>query len=493
MNHHELLTDTGIVLRPDPARVLARFFVPGREDVGPGDSRANVVIDRVLALSDAEVDDAAALVTTTFSPRHDAFDDTIETHLGRLGSRLDTVPTLSPARRYLLGACFTAEIAVEAAALCNPSIVPHPAWPAPAPDGSARFLLSVRGIGEGHRSTIGFREGTVAADRTVTVDQPAPHLVASAPSPGMHHRASVHSHLAELGDDLENAGYVLDHLPEVFDGDALDHAIAALESDRATRRGLDATVASIRAHAASAYRTSFAPGTELSSRVLVPHAPAEAYGMEDARFVRFTGDDGASTYFATYTGWNGTEVSQHLLQTEDFAEFEVSPIAGPAAAGKGLALFPRMIGGRYAALSRSDRESNAVAFSDDLRSWHDREVVQVAERSWEILQLGNCGSPIETEAGWLVLTHGVGPMRTYHMGALLLDLDVPSRVLARADQPLLSPAGARQNGYVPNVVYSCGALAHGDVLVVPFGIGDQAIGFATASISELLASLRPER
>jgi predicted GH43/DUF377 family glycosyl hydrolase len=180
------------------------------------------------------------------------------------------------------------------------------------------------------------------------------------------------------------------------------------------------------------------------------------------------------------------------LETTDFATFDASPMAGNAAIGKGLALFPRRIGGRYVALSRSDRETNAIAFSDDLRCWNDAVTIQTPTRAWEILQIGNCGSPIETDAGWLVLTHGVGPMRTYSLGALLLDLDEPQRVLARSPMPIISPGMDRRDGYVPNVIYSCGGFAHDDTLVLPYGIGDQTISIATLSISELLSTLHPE-
>jgi predicted GH43/DUF377 family glycosyl hydrolase len=209
--------------------------------------------------------------------------------------------------------------------------------------------------------------------------------------------------------------------------------------------------------------------------------------------VRFVDDLGAATYYGTYTAFDGSNIAQHLLTTTDFRTFTASPMAGAAAVGKGLALFPRKIDGRYAALSRSDRETNAVAFSDDLHCWDDAYTIQVPTRSWEILQLGNCGSPIETESGWLVLTHGVGPMRTYSLGALLLDLDDPRVVLARSALPIISPGNDQRDGYVPNVVYTCGALAHGDVLVLPYGFGDQAIAIATLSIAQLLDTLQPVR
>jgi predicted GH43/DUF377 family glycosyl hydrolase len=453
----------------------------------------------VLELDEAEVTEAAGDVARRFEHRHVAFGDMIEANVGQIVSRLDPAEPLSAARRYLLGACFTHEFAIEAAALCNPSIVLHPDQNVPSDrsasgrSGEVRFVLSVRGIGEGHRSTIGFREGTVTAAGAVSIDSPSPHAVASSATPGLHHRESMQVRLAAVDGDRENASYVLDQLPSEFDDAALEEAIDELESDRATRRGLDATIGHLRSFAASTYRASFPSSSPLSSRVLWPYAPNELHGMEDARFVRFVADDGEITYFGTYTAFDGRRTAQHLLETQDFLTFGVSPMAGAAATGKGLALFPRKVGGRYVALSRSDRETNAVSFSDDVRCWSDRQVVQTPARPWEILQLGNCGSPIETEAGWLVLTHGVGAMRTYHLGALLLDLDDPSQVLARSRDPILSPEGRHRDGYVPNVVYTCGALAHGDVLVIPFGMGDQSIGMVTTSIDALLASLEPER
>jgi predicted GH43/DUF377 family glycosyl hydrolase len=211
--------------------------------------------------------------------------------------------------------------------------------------------------------------------------------------------------------------------------------------------------------------------------------------MEDARFVRFCDDDGSITYYATYTAYSGSEIGLQLLSTRDFQRFSSLPLVGPAAANKGLALFPRRIGGRYAALSRSDRESNSLAYSEDLNVWSEPLPCQQPTQAWEVLQLGNCGSPIETDAGWLVLTHGVGPMRTYSIGVLLLDLEDPTQILGSLRRPLLSPTRAEQDGYVPNVVYSCGALRHRDALVIPYGIGDAAIGIATVAIPELLDAL----
>ena len=330
----------------------------------------------------------------------------------------------------------------------------------------------------------------MTATGTVTIDSPGPFPRTAIPSPGVHHRAVFHAKLAEVDDDHDNAAYVLGRLLPRFDDADLDASIEGLEADAATRRHTSTTIAHLRNLSRSSYRVEFDTASDISERVLFPHAPAERRGMEDARFVRFTDEFRNITYYATYTAFDGTHVAQHLLETTDFVTFIASPMAGAAASGKGLALFPRQIRGSYVALSRSDRETNAIAFSNDLHCWETSQAIQVPDQRWEILQLGNCGSPIETEDGWLVLTHGVGPMRTYSLGAILLDLDEPQRVLARSEGPIVSPCNDGRGGYVPNVVYSCGAFAHNDILVLPYGIADQTISIATMSINDLLGTLR---
>jgi predicted GH43/DUF377 family glycosyl hydrolase len=265
----------------------------------------------------------------------------------------------------------------------------------------------------------------------------------------------------------------------------------ALLADSATRPHTERVVGHLRDLATCSYRVVFPSDTDLSERVLWPHAAVERRGMEDARFVRFVEDDGDVTFYATYTAFDGTAITQQLLATKDFVTFDISPVGGTAARGKGLALFPRRVGGRVVALSRFDREANSVVMSDDVRCWDSPTAVHLPTQPWEILQVGNCGSPIETPSGWLVLTHGVGPMRTYSLGALLLDLEDPTKVVAGTVRPLLSPGREHRGGYVPNVVYSCGALAHGDLLVLPYGIGDRTVSICTLSIAELLSTMRP--
>lgn len=468
--------------------MITRLFVPGQEGFDHQDSRTAAVIARLLALDDREVDAALDQVSVSFRDRHRDLDATFDAHAAAVADRLEPDCELTDSRRRLLGATFTSEYAIEGAALCNPSLVAHPDQ-ADLPAGTLRFVMSVRAVGEGHRSTIGFRTGTISRTGDVGLDPPPCFTVAAPARPVPMEASTFRSELRRLDRDGENTDYVFDALGERFSVDELNARLDGLQANLTTRQHAERTIELIRGIAERTYGVEFEAHIPLAERVLWPAMRAESHGMEDARFVRFTHDDGHVTYFATYTAYDGVRISQQLLETADFRAFTSSPLVGEAAANKGLALFPRRVGGRFAALSRSDRESNSVTFSDELRHWPTAYPIQLPTRAWEVLQLGNCGSPIETEAGWLVLTHGVGPMRTYSIGAILLDLDDPTVVLSRLRQPLLAPTADEQNGYVPNVVYSCGALVHADTLVLPYGIGDAAIGIATTSLPDLLAEL----
>ncbi len=483
-----LVTRSPQRLAANPSRVIARLFVPGQEGFEHQESRTGAVLARILALDEGQVRSSLDDVVIRFNGRHRDLASTFRRHAHELADRLDPDWELSEARKLLLGAAFTSEYAIEGAALCNPSIVAHPDQ-AGTVAGSLRFVMSVRGIGEGHRSSIGFRTGAIDAAGGITIDDPAPFATIGAAEPAPLDAAVFRSELARLDDAGEAADYVLDGLGERFTQAALDQQLARLETSLSTRRHAKETISLLRSIAERSYAVEFSDRITLSERVLWSSMGAERAGMEDARFVRFIDDDGSITFYATYTAYSGSHISQQLLETTDFQSFTSAPIVGPAAANKGLALFPRRIRGRFAAMSRSDRESNTVAYSDNLCVWTSALPCQSPTRTWEVLQLGNCGSPIETDAGWLVLTHGVGPMRTYRIGAILLDLDDPTRILSQLPQPLLSPATDEQDGYVPNVVYSCGALVHADTLVLPYGISDAAIGIGTVPLPELLAAL----
>ncbi|HVM54508.1 MAG TPA: glycoside hydrolase family 130 protein [Acidimicrobiales bacterium] len=474
------------LLAPDPERVLARLFVPGQSGFVAEESRSSAVLRRIAALSDDEVDRSLADVFERTGARHRDLRGTFLDHFGEVADRVAAGTVSSDARQLLVGAAFTCEYALEGAALCNPSIVAHPEQ-----DGAdgLKFVMSVRAIGEGHISSIGFRTGVVDATGAVALDEPPHFASCGVEEPALLDLTVFRRELDRVGASSESAEFVLDPLGQWFTGGQLEVQLARLERHRTTRSGARETITLLRAIAERSYGVRFSEAIPLGERVLWPVIDAERNGMEDARFVRFEDDGAPATYFATYTAYDGATISQQLLATTDFTSFTSSPLVGPAAANKGLALFPRRIGGRYAALSRADRETNAIAFSDNPRAWGTATPIQLPTRPWELLQLGNCGSPIETPAGWLVLTHGVGPMRTYSIGAILLDLDDPTRVIGHLREPLLAPAADERDGYVPNVVYSCGALVHGGVLVVPFGICDGAIGVATVPLDEMLATM----
>jgi predicted GH43/DUF377 family glycosyl hydrolase len=473
----------------DPERVIVRLFVPGQQLAGT-QGQASGVVERVLALSDCEVTEALGSVMARFEHRHRDLADTFRHHAGRIGNRLDSSTELSEERTLLLGATFTHEYSVEAAALCNPSAVPHPDQSG-VPSGSLRIVMSVRQIGEGHRSSIGFRSGLVDANGDVTIDAPGRFTTAGTVSASVLDADSFRG-LAQRRRDTNAISWVLDGLPAQFTMVELEARLAQLDRQHDTRRDLSETIHHLRELATRTYTTSFPSSSELGERVIYPSTDVESNGIEDARFVRFVDGDDATSYHATCTAFDGRNIVQQLLTTDDFVTFAASPLLGEAATNKGMALFPRRIKGRFAALSRHDGATNAIAFSDDMRQWPTATSFPAPTAAWEAIQVGNCGSPIETAEGWLVLTHGVGPMRSYSLGAWLLDLEDPTTIIGKLPAPLLTPQPDEQDGYVPNVVYSCGALLHGAHLVIPFGIGDQSISVATVAVDDVLEAMRVE-
>jgi len=482
-----LLTRTQHRLRPDATRTVCRLFVPGQETLIRGGSRAMAVIDRVLKLSDQEVETALARTLARFSSRHRDLAQTLEQNFRLVAHRLGPGITVGASRRQLIGAYFTQEYALEAAALFNPSIVEHPDQKGCLP-GEVRFAMSLRAVGEGHLSSIEFRSGTIGGKSGIRLDPPGRFLDTGSRRPVSYDRAIFADKLAELGHTDENARFLWTRLPSRFTAAELDAVLAELSGQHLTREDSAALADRARWLVASTYSVEFGEDRALSERVLWPAGPAESHGMEDARFVRFNDGEGP-VYYATYTAYDGSQVAPHLLETTDFRTFTVSPLSGPAARNKGMALFPRRIAGRYAALSRWDRESNAIGYSDDGHRWSDAVTVQAPAHPWELIQLGNCGSPIETPAGWLVLTHGVGPMREYAIGAILLDLDEPEHLIGALAEPLLTADDSEREGYVPNVVYSCGSMLHDATIVLPYGCSDSSVRIATVNLSRLLERL----
>ena len=484
------VTRTGLVLKPNAARVLFRPFQPA------ANARALRIISRVMELSAGEVSAMLEQVLAEFGARHQRLRDYFLARFEGVRSLLPSDRELSEERRLLLGAYFTHEYSLEAAALFNPSIVLHPDQAGLAP-GTVRFILSLRATGEGHISSITFRTGTVDGRGAITVDEPsrfvtAPDHVLNA----SYEKPLFLRKLQELGAAGGLAEAILEGLPEAFTIAQLKERIAreiprTAGPQEMRRADFERTVSRILNLAEANYEVLYAADQPLTERVIFPVAPNESNGIEDARFVRFTDDDGKVSYVATYTAYDGRTTVPQLLETDDFLRFRVSTLNGPEVQNKGMALFPRRIGGRYVMLSRQDGENLYLMTSDDLHFWYTKELLLRPTYPWEFLQIGNCGSPIETEAGWLVISHGVGPMRKYSLGACLLDRDDPSRVLARLPEPLLSPDETEREGYVPNVVYSCGAMVHAGLLILPYAMSDSATSFCTVPLDELLAAMRP--
>ncbi|WP_375788455.1 glycoside hydrolase family 130 protein [Bradyrhizobium sp. Pha-3] len=429
MSKIPFLNRQAIHLRPDPARVIVRSFKPATEprDLNPTDkTRANHIVERVLALDPDVADRQLSEVMENFLGRHRNLLQTFEARAAEMEEALADHVAFTQTQRQLVGAYFLNEYSFEASALFNPSIVPHPDQSV-SPDGSLRFILSLRAVGEGHVSSLTFRSGFVTADGTVNIDPTA--RLASSPD------------VVKL---TSGAG-----------SDNVD--------------------------------VSFTVGNDISERVIFPVTEAQSNGIEDARFVQFGGEP--KIYYATYTAYSGRAIRSELLETSDFVSFRLTNLKGSAARNKGMALFPQKIDGKYAMIARQDNENLYLIYSDDLYTWDGGQPILKPLYPWEFVQIGNCGSPIELDEGWLLLTHGVGPVRKYSIGAALLDKKDPSKVLARLREPLLRPHPSEREGYVPNVVYTCGAMRHHDKIIFPYAVSDTFCNFATIDIASLISAM----
>jgi predicted GH43/DUF377 family glycosyl hydrolase len=475
---------TAIVLKPDNSRVFFRAFEFNNRE------RVLKIIARVMSLSELEAERRAQAVLREFADRHQRLRVFLLKRFEQLRDYLITDQRLSEARQLLLGAYFSQEYSLEAAALFNPSLVPHPDQ-TELPEGSVRFVLSLRATGEGHISSIVFRSGVIDRDARITVKTPTRFVNAGevVTNPA-YDKKLFERKLFELGLLSDYAQKILSLLEDTFNFDQLKALVDREQRrTRATPGAQLETARALLSVAQANYEIHFDPDQRLSERVIFPTSPAEVRGIEDARFVAFREEDGRTTYYATYTAYDGQVILPQVLETRDFVDFKISTLNGPEVQNKGMALFPRKINGRYAMLSRQDNENMYLMYSDQLHFWYSRQILLRPTYLWEFVQVGNCGSPIETEAGWLVITHGVGPMRKYSIGAVLLDLDDPSRVLGRLPKPLLSPTESEREGYVPNVVYSCGGMTHAGHLILPYAMSDLCSGFATVPLAELLEAL----
>jgi len=475
---------TTVTLLPDRTRVLARPFRP------MSDQRAVKICARVMALPESEVHALLEQVRAEFGERHPKVREFLKRQFDEVRPYLLNGQRLSEERELLLGGYFTHECSLEAAALFNPSIVPHPDQ-SDLPPGSLRFILSLRATAEGHVSSIVFRTGCSDANNNITVDTPTRYSLEPVQVPNaIYEKRLFERKLQELGLVGDFNREVLKGLGDAFTLEELRTSVSfAVKQLRVPDQETQSVARETLMLAQSNYEVQFAPDSRLSERVLFPATPSQSNGIEDARFVLFQNEDGTGTYYATYTAYDGKMILPQFLETSDFLHFKFITLNGPAVVNKGMALFPRKIKGLYAMLGRQDAENIYVMFSDNLHFWHTMQLVLEPSFPWEFIQLGNCGSPIETEAGWLVISHGVGPMRKYCIGAFLLDRDDPTKVIGRLPEPLIKPNKNEREGYVPNVVYSCGSLLHGRQLIIPYGMSDYATTFATLPLDEVLAAM----
>jgi predicted GH43/DUF377 family glycosyl hydrolase len=480
---------TKVMLKPDPSRVLLRPFTPGDHQ------RIQSIVKSILVISESEVGPLLDEISSKFSRRHQEIKGLFLGRFEHLRKIISVEHKLSDQRKLLIGSYFLSEFAVESAALFNPSIVPD-LNQGGLPPGALRFVLSLRATGDGSISSIVFRTGIIHSNHRIEVVAATGDIVEPNQIPhNLYHKEIFERTCLEHGLDSERTHRVLQGLPDSFH---LKELLVAVDSELKEFPNIEGdkvrqeTLERISMLAKSNYSVQFPPAQGLSERVIFPVTRSQRNGIEDARFVRFRNDDGTHVYFATFTAFDGQLGIPQMLETSDFLLFQLMTLNGPAVKNKGMALFPRKINGSYAMLSRQDSENVYLMFSDHVRFWYESRVLLKPVFPWELVQIGNCGSPIETKAGWLVLTHGVGPGRVYSIGACLLDLDDPSKVIGRLRDPLLKPIPSEWEGNVPNVVYSCGALLHDDVLFIPYGVSDYAARFATVQLDELLATLQPE-
>ncbi len=470
-----------IKIEGDTSRVITRPHIPR------GAHRIPKIIQRIVDLPDTTAEDLLAQIMLDFSERHKDISRVFDRSLNEVRNHVPRDAVLSETKRALIGAYFTMEYSIESAALFNPSIVLHPDQ-SHLDKGSLRFIMSLRAIGEGHVSSIVFRSGVLDWDNTFIFDPTSDY----AERPDVRLNRVYDRNLFQLKlNEMEASNGItarlLGQLPEDFTYDDLDEKIRALRARPISSEAhQNATFEIMYWLANSNYEMNFRPDHKISERVIFPVSENESSGIEDARFVQFFDDNGEVTYYATYTAYNGFTILPQLIETKDFIKFKVITLNGKAVQNKGMALFPRRIDGSYVMLSRQDGENIHIMFSDNIHFWQDSEIIQEPTWPWEFIQVGNCGSPLETDKGWIVLTHGVGPMRQYCIGAMLLDLENPAKIIARLEEPLLTPRGEEREGYVPNVVYTCGAIFHNNDLVIPYGMSDITSGIATVNVSELI-------
>jgi predicted GH43/DUF377 family glycosyl hydrolase len=472
-----------IRIERDTSRVICRPHVPGDLE------RVRKIIGRVLKLTQKKASSLLKDVCENFHDRHQDIEHQLVLNFENVSEFMPSDVTISDAKKMLIGAYFTMEYSIESAALFNPSMVLHPNQKG-LKKGELRFVMSLRATGEGHVSSIVFRSGIIKSNGALILDEVSEFVE----TPSMAHDPFYNAHLFRLKlEDMnawdETSSQIFEQIPDSFTYHELKVSINILHLNPTFTCNKE-TLNTINWLANSNYKVKFDEKTKVSERVIFPVSENESRGIEDARFVKFQNDDGEVSYYATYTAYNGHKILPQLIETTDFISFNIITLNGKGVQNKGMALFPRKVNGKYVMLSRQDGENNYIMYSDNLHFWHHSEKIQEPKAPWEFIQIGNCGSPIEINEGWLVLTHGVGPMRQYSMGAILLDKENPSKIVARLEGPLLSPNEEERDGYVPNVIYSCGGLVHNNRLIIPYAMSDITSVVASIKVSDLISCMK---
>ncbi|TLX70767.1 glycosidase [Labilibacter sediminis] len=478
-----------ITFNPDPSRVIARFMYTSEE-------RAVNIIRYVLDMNEKDASFTLQQTLRDYSMRHRNISKIFEKHFNRVSHILMYMQiepdTIAFSTKILIGSYFTMEYSIESAAFFNPSMVDHPDQTEIGHD-QKRVIISFRATGEGHISSIVFRTGVLSKSDHITLE-PIGNMLEEAEYVWRYtyDKEAFARKIEEMQEfhSIIPPELILDKLNDQFTYGELHNCIKETRTSVHLAKDKEYLYNQIIWLASSHYELQFSLDTNISERVIFPVSANEKNGIEDARFVKFKDEDNKVTYYATYTAFDGTTILPKLLETKDFYHFKVSPLHGEIAQNKGMALFPRKVNGKYAMLCRIDGVNNYIAFSDNITIWREAKILQQPKYSWELIQMGNCGSPIETEDGWLVITHGVGPMREYVLGAALYDLNNPEIEIGRSKTPLLIPNSEEREGYVPNVVYSCGSMVHKDELIIPYAMSDYSSTYATVNLKQLLNELK---
>lgn len=458
-----------------------------------GYEKAKLIIQKILNLSEEETSMGLDQVLKNFSKRHRNISKILDNNFKRVKEIIIDMKVkpkkLSVRKKLLIGAYFTQEYSIESAAFFNPSIVVDPDQ-FNLEEGQTRVIISFRATGEGHISSIVFRNAIIDKNNNISIIEPG-NLVDKPETVKryVYSKNKFRKKFREIDHNGKVLDMVLNRLNDKFIYGELMHVLAEVSTDQSLTNVERAELRRIKWLATSHYETTFSLDTAISERVIFPVSYSETNGIEDARFVRFIDDDGSITYYATYTAYNGQSILSNLLETKDFYNFKIEPLNGEFSVNKGMALFPRKIDGKYAMASYYDGYANYIMFSDNINIWQNAKKIHDPFYPWEFVKTGNAGSPLETEKGWLLITHNVGPMRSYSLGALLLDLEDPSKVIAKLEEPLLVPNKDERDGYVPNIVYSCGSIILNNELIIPYAMSDYASSFATISMDELFKEM----